>query len=269
MSDKATAEKPNLSPAPQKVDARKLARQIKRILMVTADKGGTGKSTFARILAHVLIKRQIKTLAYDADPRNSQLCRHYDGAFPNGVRKVNLSLGEDINALLDSLAEDYPVILLDLPAGIGELIELLETRLTLSQVAKENGYKITFVTVLNRGRDCVNSLRSLIDAFGDEADHVIVKNMHFGAAEKFKRFDTSRTKGILEGMGAKIISIPDLDDDVMDILDDKSLTYADALRPGAASISTRAWVNSFLTDAEPGIIQAADYLGIGDDNGAG
>ena len=276
MPDKATAEKNSaISVTSQpvsdasKVNTRKLVRQIKRIIMVTADKGGTGKSTFARILAHVLIKRQIKTLAYDADLRNSQLCRHYDGAFPDGVRTVNLSMGEDINALLDSLAEDYPVILLDLPAGIGELIELLETRLTLSQVAKENGYRLTFATVLNRGLDCINSLRSLIDAFGDEADHVVVKNLHFGSAEKFKRFDSSKTKNTLEAMGTQVITMPDLDDDVVDKLDEKSLTYADALRPGAASISTRAWVNSFLSDAEPGIIQAADYLGLGDENGAG
>ena len=276
MTDKATAEQSSKLPVTSqpltddsKANAQNLIRQIKRIIMVTADKGGTGKSTFARVLAHVLIKRNIKTLAFDADPRNPQLLRHYKGGFSDGVRTLDLSTGEDINALLDSLAEDYPVILLDLPAGIGELIELLETRLTLSQVAKENGYRITFATVLNRGIDCINSLLSLIDAFGEDVDHVVVKNLHFGSPEKFKRFDSSKTKTMLESMGTRVITLPDLDDDVVDTLDEKSLTYADALRPGAASISTRAWVNSFLTEAEPGIIQAADYLGLGDTNGAG
>ena len=269
MTENKTTEKSQPSSVSSKINARKMIRRIKRIVAITADKGGTGKSTFARIYAHYLIAREIKTLAYDADPRNPQLHRHYASAFSGGVRTCNLSRSEDINSLLDSLEGDYQVILLDLPAGIGELIELLETRLTLSQVAQENGYRITFVTVLNRGRDCVNSLRSLIDAFGDQVDHVVVKNKHFGAAEKFKRFDTSKTKGILDEMGAKTISIPDLDDDVVDILDDKSLTYADALRQGVASISTRAWVKSFLSDAEPGIMKAADYLGLGDENGAG
>lgn len=263
MPEKAKVEPPTSPPA----SIRKLKKKLRRIVAITADKGGTGKSTFARIYAHYLIARNINTLAFDADPRNAQLYRHYHSAFSNGVRTINLSLNSDINALLDTLAEDYQVILLDLPAGIGELIELLETKLMLSQVAQENDYRLTFVTVLNRGRDCVNSLRSLIDAFGDQADHVVVKNLHFGAPEKFKRFESSKTKEILQGLGAQIITMPDLDDDVVDVLDDKSLTYSAALQPGVNSISTRTWVKSFLSDAEPGVNQAAAYLGLGDDHG--
>ena len=263
MPEKAKVEPPTSSPA----SIKKLKKKLRRIVAITADKGGAGKSTFARIYAHYLIACNINTLAFDADPRNAQLCRHYHSAFSDGVKTINLSLNSDISALLDTLAEDHQVILLDLPAGIGELIELLETKLMLSQVTQENDYRLTFVTVLNRGRDCVNSLRSLIDAFGDQADHVVVKNLHFGAPEKFKRFDSSKTKEILQGLVAQIITMPDLDDDVVDVLDDKSLTYSAALQPGVNSISTRTWVKSFLSDAEPGINQAAAYLGLGDDHG--
>ena len=242
---------------------------MRRLVAITADKGGTGKSTFARLYAHYLIARDINALAIDCDPRNAQLYRHYHRAFANGVSTVNLTQNSDVNRLLDTLAEDYPVILLDLPAGIGELIELLETKLALSQVAQENGYRLTFVTVLNRGRDCVNSLRSLIEAFGEQADHVVVKNLHFGAVEKFKRFDQSKTKEILQAQGAQIITMPELDDDVVDVLDDKSLTYSAALQAGVCSISTRTWVKSFLSDAEPGFNQAAVYLGLGDEHDNG
>lgn len=234
---------------------------VRRIVPITADKGGTGKSTFARVYAHFLIEKGINTLAYDADTRNAQLARHYGSAFPLGVHEINLNINSDVNSFLDTLEKDYQVIMLDLPAGIGELIEVLENKLKLSKVAAENEYRLTFVSVLNRGRDCLNSLRSLIDAFGDRADHVVVKNLHYGAPEKFKRFDNSKTKNILTEMDARIITLPDLDDDVVDFIDDQSLTYKNAATKGIGSVSTRTWVNSFLSEAEPQIEIASSYLG--------
>lgn len=237
-------------------------KALQRIVAITADKGGTGKSTFARAYAHCLIEKGITTLAYDADTRNAQLERHYGKAFPLGVQKINLNRSDDINSFLDVLEKDYPVIMLDLPAGIGELLEILETKLKLSEVAVENGYRLTFVTVLNRGRDCINSLRSLVEAFGDRADYVIVKNLHYGQPEKFTRFDGSKTKKLLDGIGAQVITLPDLDGNVVDFIDDKSMTYKEASTRGmGASPSIRTWVKAFLSDAEPQINLASAYLG--------
>lgn len=250
-------------PKPENSETPLTPDLLNRIVLVTADKGGTGKSMFSKTNTHFLIKYGIHALAYDADTRNPQLERHYGKVFPGGVQKLNLYDGTGVNTFLDTLEKEYKTVLVDLPAGIGEVIEILEKRLKLSEFATENNYRLTFATVLNRGRDCVNSLRSLIDVFGDRADYVAIKNLYYGSAEKFKRFDSSKTKQIILDLGGKIINLPDLDDDVADLLDDKSLTFEQATEKGKNSISTRTWVSAFLEESEKQFKLAAPYLGLG------
>ena len=45
----------------------------RRLVIVTGDKGGVGKSTFARGLLQLYINKDIKCLTYEADQRNPQL----------------------------------------------------------------------------------------------------------------------------------------------------------------------------------------------------
>lgn len=247
-------------------DSQTLKPSTSRIIIITADKGGTGKTMFARVLAHFLIDRGIQTLTYEADPRNVDLERYYGKAFPLGVKRMNFASSSDVNAFLDRLEETYQVVLLHLPGGAGEFTEVLESKLKLSDIAAENNYRITFVSVLNRGRECLNSLRSLVDTYGDRADYVVVKNLHHGIAEKFRRFDNSKTKEILQSLNAKMITLPDLDDDVVDFIDGLDgrggFTFQEASTKGIAPNSVRAWTHSFLSDAEVQLNLAAEYLGL-------
>lgn len=234
-----------------------------RLVFITADKGGTGKSTFARVYAHFLIERGIKTLAYDADPRNSQLFRHYDQAFPLGVKRIDLKNEEDADDFIDALATPYPVVMVDLPSGIGNLLETLEEDIQFSNVAMEAGYRTTFVTVLDRGRDCVNSLCTLVEKFEDRVDYVIVKNMHHGHPDQFDQFDTSEIRKRLIKMQSPIICFPDLARGSVDFIDQRSLTYKQARsKKDVEKLSVRSWVGGFLVNAYKGLALASSYLGL-------
>jgi len=239
---------------------------LARTVIITADKGGTGKTTFTKAYSHNLIERNIRTLAYDCDIRNRDLERYYGKAFPLGVKRLNLSNNSGIGTFLDGFAEQYPVMLLHLPGGAGEITEKLESNLKLSKVANDYGYRLTFVSVLNRGRECLNSLRGLVEAYGDRADYVVVKNLYFGEPEKFRRFDNSKTKEMLMQLNAKVISLPELEDEAVDFvegIDNKpGMTYAEAMIRGNAPISITTWVNSFLESSELQLNLAAEYLGL-------
>jgi ABC-type siderophore export system fused ATPase/permease subunit len=66
-----------------------------RLVLVTGDKGGAGKSVMARILLDVYRHRNIHCIAYECDQSNPQLYRHYSKVSPgvqtlklNGTKKV-------------------------------------------------------------------------------------------------------------------------------------------------------------------------------------
>lgn len=97
----------------------------------------------------------------------------------------------------------------------------------------------------------------------DRVDYVAVKNLHFGEAEKFKRFDQSRAKEQFLAIGGIEIVMPDLFDDTYDLIDEKDFTFREAV--GAASSLSRAnrsRVHQWLKTMELEIFKAGQYFGV-------
>jgi hypothetical protein len=246
------------------------AKKVRRILGVTSDKGGNGKSTISRTIADIAIKRKIPTLAFDCDKRNAQLYRYYNKPFSSafnsgaGVVRLDISAKGGADRLINSLdSESTQIILIDFPAGGGELFERIEKEVQLFDLLEEVGCKLTMVSVLSRVKDSINSLRTLVEYCADQADHVVVKNGFFGEPEKFSRFDGSKTREIVEKKGGVIINFPDLFDDTYDFLDENDLTFSDALKPESGlTMADRRRVKVFLDSAEEEFLKAGHLLGL-------
>lgn len=244
----------------------------KRVLAITSDKGGSGKSTVTRAMADIYLRHTVPLLAFDADKRNAQLHRHYNQAIGKaegngtGVTRIDLSVRGGADALLNALERSTAeVVLIDFPAGGGELFERLELEIKLLDFLAEMGYELTMVTVISRVKDCVNSLRTLMEFCGDKAEHVVVKNGFFGEPERFRRFDGSKTKELLLQQGGRVIAFPDLYDDTFDAIDEKNLTFSAAMEPVTGfAMADRRRVKVFLDEAERQMRLAGDLLGLGD-----
>jgi hypothetical protein len=242
----------------------------KRILAVTSDKGGSGKSVVSRTIADLLLRQAVPALAFDADKRNAQLFRHYDAAFlkqglmQQGVARIDLSVRGGADTLLNVLeSADVQVVLIDFPAGGGELFERLDREVQFLDLLPELGYRLTLVSVISRVKDCVNSLQTLIRFCDDRADHVVVKNGFFGEPSRFRRFDGSKTAALLAEHQGKVIAFPDLYDDTFDAIDEQNLTFTQAITPAAGfTMADRRRVKVFLDEAEKQLRLAGDLLGI-------
>lgn len=247
----------------------------KRIVISTSDKGGNGKSGFARTYSDIGIMRAIPILPYDGDKRNAQLYRFYHKAFSSvhansaGVLQIDLSKRGGADKLINSLdSENTKIVLIDFPAGGGELFERLDAELHLFDLLPEVGYRLTLVNVLSRVKDSVNSLLTLLEYVQKHDTHhvtdwVVVKNLFYGGAEKFRRYDGSKTKRRIEEAGGITICLPELHDDTYDLIDDKDLTFTDALKPEhQLPLADRRRVKVFLEEAEEELMKAASYLGL-------
>jgi hypothetical protein len=229
----------------------------RRLILITGDKGGTGKSTFGRGLLDTLLHRQVECAVYDSDKRNSQLYRHYKDV-GSGVNQIDITAKGGGDVLIDEMDQrKATVLLVDLPAGAGEHLERFEREMGFIGAAAEMGYGVTMISVLSRVKDSINALRLMLDSMGDGVQHVAVKNLYFGEIDRFVLFDESNVKQRLLDLGGQVLKMDDLLDDTYGLIDQGNLTFRAAA--GDKSPLTRShrarvyqWLKKFETEVEQG-----------------
>ncbi len=246
---------------PQNSDT-KYPGQLGRIVIVTGDKGGTGKSIVARILLDVYRNRKYNCIAYDCDESNPQLYRHYH-KLDSGVRTLKLNRRGGADALQDDLKESFPkVSLVDLPAGAAEYFRSISEEISLFRNASKFDYKVTMISVINRGKNSLQQLKSLVDFCGDKVDHVVIKNLYWGEEYKFTRYNNSNTRKAVEKLGGIELEFPELFDDVFDIVDSNDLTFREAIDSDKLTISNQSRIFNWIENCELELEKAAKYLGL-------
>ena len=208
------------------------AVENKRIIWVTGGKGGTGKSTFARGLLDTLRAAGIKVVAFDGDPDNSQLFRFYKNADAQVTRiPIHKRNGAD-DIIMEMEESETPIILVDVPAGGGNLLTGLEDEVGFLSALEEVGYHMTVVTVLSRIKDSVNQLKLAMDVTEDYNNiaHVAVKNLYYGEANKFRFLERAKTKQRLLEIGGVEIEIADLYEDTYELVDEADCSFLAAIQ---------------------------------------
>jgi energy-coupling factor transporter ATP-binding protein EcfA2 len=248
-------------------------QQLRRLVMVTGDKGGVGKSTFARGLAQIYIDNTVKFVGLDADNSNPHLIRFYEPSA--NIQRLDISNSDKLDVFVDNLKElVYPK-----PKESGENQEsqsliLLETPSqflpTLKILIKEMGFlgvvndkcqmRVTIVVVISTIVDCINQLLELYSYCGDNVDYVIVKNLFYGEVEQFNFYDNSqKIKEIEQQVKAKShtftsITMPKLAKKSYDYLDVKNMTFRQGLEQDEyPSVFGRilSWLNNFQGQIKP------------------
>ena len=244
--------------SPQKSDVE----QLGRIVIITGDKGGTGKSVVARMLLDIYRDRKYNCIAYDCDESNPQLYRHYHKLAP-GVRTLKLNRRGGADALQDDLKQFSPrVSLVDLPAGAAEYFRSISQDISLFYNAERFGYKVTMISVLNRQKDSISQLKKLVEFCGDKVDYVIVKNLYWGEEYKFTRYNNSKTRKAVQKLGAVELEFPELFDDIFDLVDEGDLTFREAIDSERLTISNQSRIFNWVENCEVELQKAGEYLGL-------
>jgi hypothetical protein len=133
--------------------------------LIGGEKGGVGKSVVARVLAQYFIDRAMPFTGYDSDKSHGALLRFYAGyASPLVIDDYN-NLDRVVEA---AAANPDHRILVDLAAQTQHALTRWIEDSGLVELAPEVGLSITYWHVMDAGRDSVDLLRKLLEAFGTE-----------------------------------------------------------------------------------------------------
>lgn len=184
----------------------------KRLIIITGDKGGVGKSTFARAIFQLYINKNLPCVAYEADLRNPQIERYFQKDYRPIIRYIDIFHRGGADDLLINLDEsDCPITLLDLPAQSGGFFESYVKELAFFEVLKtEINCRVTMVSVISRVLDSINVLEKLRELCKDQVDYIVVKNLFHGEEEKFERYNDSSLRQNMLAEGLIELVMPDL-----------------------------------------------------------
>lgn len=250
----------------------------RRAIFVLSNKGGAGKTTFARALLGMYRFQEQEVAAYDADGKVGQLIQHYgqrdaSGALlPRQDPKIgcgffDIRADDDRDVLINALADQPERLLFDLPGGlVGELGKVVDDGAAprgLFDEYGDQGYAITVVIVMTPVLASVRTVQESVEVFGSKVNYVVVKNLAFGAEDSFilfdgidrdgLRFPESTGKAALRAVGGLTLSMPALDARTYALLDVFNLTFMDAAfgqGPGAQlpladQTRVRRWLYAF------------------------
>jgi len=180
------------------------------IFLSHGDKGGCGKTVTCLAMIDWLVLMATdrpQPLIIDADPRNPDISRDVQ----NYLEAARLDLREhtDWMDLLDIVHRDPKRnIAINLPAGIGTAMGR-EAPHFLETVKKELQVPVHMFFTIDRGRDSVNLFKISMEHMLRYLTTVaVVRNLYFGSAENFKRWNDDPERPGFEARGVKTIDLP-------------------------------------------------------------
>lgn len=185
------------------------------------DKGGVGKSlAICGRIDHKMNQPGFnpeKLIVLDADPRNADVYRMYSGYLPY-VERISLATKEDWMKFVDRIQaekdQNYDYII-SLPAGIGAILSKEGAK--FGDYMKLLGHEITMFWTIDRMPDSINLLKRAMFDIGDNVKQIIlVKNLFFGEADSFTRWDNSYLRKLFLATGGIEASLPELHEWVID-----------------------------------------------------
>lgn len=213
---------------------------MKKLILITGDKGGVGKSFVARSVADFLLTEGVSFRAFDTDTTNATFFRFYRSF----VEGLNVEKPQDLDQLLTELSESSQLFLMDCAARTLESILSWAKEIDFFTLKNELEIELTLVFVMGPEKDCVEILTDMVQKFGSHTRYLIIKNMSRGRS--FEIYDQSALRiKLLEKLNAKEIEFPSLLEKTTIQVDKGNLTWLAAESHPSLQIADRQRVKLY------------------------
>jgi MinD-like ATPase involved in chromosome partitioning or flagellar assembly len=155
------------------VDSTNRTDISKRIIFTMGGKGGVGKTSFVLSLAEWYENHQIPIKLLDLDTENKargSLKHYFDGT----VTKVNIHTAAGLDAFVDHLSDDSPIIVADMGASSGQVTH--EWFDSMFEDVAATGVAFTAIGIVTPDPASVESVLSWAAKLQDRVSYVVVEN---------------------------------------------------------------------------------------------
>lgn len=188
------------------------------VTLVGGGKGGVGKSLLAMAVIDHRRAQGLPVVLVEAETTNSDVYLTYAPLLgADAVHSIDLAQGAGGWHAVGDVVEQHPTahIVVNTPAGLATTYERFGR-----QVATLGALTGRFTTLwpINRLRDSLQLLARYMDAVPD-ARVAVVRNLFFGEPHRFRRFERSPFRA--KHPDLMVGDLPELDDDLVDIVDER------------------------------------------------
>lgn len=197
------------------------------IYLIGGDKGGVGKSLFSMVLIDYFMKIKEPIVLVETDTSNPDVWRSYEEAGDPVISElINLDQADGwITAV--NLLEQQPHRTVVINTAARNHVGLTAYGATLEDALPELKRSFICWWVINRQRDSLNLLNTFIESMPHAKIHV-VRNLYWGAPEKFELYNHSKIREAVEMRGGQTVDFPEVADRVADDLFSNRLSIHDA-----------------------------------------
>lgn len=230
---------------------------MKKIIFVTGDKGGVGKTFTSRLLETYLSKSEVNYKTFETDKTNSSFKRFSISE----TDFVDLDRQGDADIIFETLVEnnDLKVNLVDCAARTMDRILDWLNEVDITTLSNEFKISVDFYYVLGSDKDSLQILNDLIKKIDDSnlpINLTLVKN--YGRSDSYTLFDSSKLSNLCETKNIKTISLKPLLNRPNLTIDRHNLNFLDACTDEKLTILDRQRVYTYVNQS----IKSFEDLGV-------
>jgi hypothetical protein len=223
------------------------------IHLIDGEKGGVGKSLFARALLQWFLNHQYPVWGIEADRSNPNLMRTYK----EHVKTVVISEESELLSKADGLyhyALDRSLVV-NLPAQVYRALTRWIEHNDAIAFCRNNNIAWVKWFVSNGADDSLEILQDSLEDWGTQIPHILVRNLHMCPDWSFLNAQYPKVGDLIKTCKVPMIDFPRLDTIERNFIDSNRLSFAEALSGNVLNSLQKNRVNRFLNQTYESIDQ--------------
>lgn len=217
-----------------------------RIHLIDGEKGGVGKSLFARVLIQYFMDKKYPFLAVDADRSNPDVSRIYESVCREALFSEDEKKFYEADKIFEWAFDNS--IIVNLPAQVYPVVTSWIEKNNLIELGKQS--KITFCKwfVCTGGYDSVQLFLKSVQHFDKKIAHILVRN--FGLEDDWSSVEEmEEVQNAIKKYDVKVIDFPKLYSRERNAIDARGITFELARNSQEFGVLGRQRIKSFMLSA--------------------
>jgi hypothetical protein len=243
---------------------KKEERTMSAIHFVGGEKGGVGKSVFARLLSQYCLDKGMHYAGLDADQSHATTSRYYE----EFTKPLKLDEFESADAIMELALEREQQVVVDLPAQSQRFLNQWVDENGVVEMCESMGVGLTYWNLVDDSPDSLQLLKAFMEKYGTQMNILVVKNQGRGSLFSDVEDLVASYQSANPGTRVQLMDLPALHANTMFRINKLNLSFWNAVNGGAStetSLSlmekqrTKVWLHKAYAEIDAMLLGLAGH----------